>query len=88
MGEIRQGPVPPDGPVIQSGRDVAAFSILGGEPALTMLPDLLLSGILSIAVAAALGGWTVAFAHRRHGGLGLLLLSVHLRAGGRRERCE
>jgi hypothetical protein len=77
IGEIRQGSVPPTAPVIRSWPDVGAFGVLGGEPALTVLPDLLLSGILTVTVAAALGVWSVGYAHRRHGGR-LALLSVLL----------
>ena len=78
VGEIRQGSVPPSGLVIESWPDVAAFAVLGGEPALTVVPDLLLSGILSVVVAGALGVWAAGYAHRRHGGPVLILLSVLL----------
>ena len=78
VGEIRQGSVPPPGPVIESWPDVAAFAILGGEPALTVVPDLLVSGILTVVVAGVLGAWAAAYAHRRHGGLVLILLALLL----------
>jgi hypothetical protein len=78
IGEIRQGSTRPDSLLIQSWPDTAAFAILAGEPALTVLPNLLLSGILTIIVALALSIWSVAFVQRRGGGLVLILLSLLL----------
>ena len=78
VGELRQGPVPPPALVIQSWPDAPALEVLGGEPALTVVPNLVLSGLLTLVVAAGLGVASVALAHRRHGGLALLLLSVLL----------
>ena len=42
-----------------------------------MLPSLLVSGVLTV-IALALAIWSVAFVHRRGGGLVLILLSVAL----------
>jgi hypothetical protein len=38
VGEIRQGSTRPDTLLIQSWPDTAAFAVLAGEPALTVLP--------------------------------------------------
>ncbi|GAA3560938.1 hypothetical protein GCM10022419_046980 [Nonomuraea rosea] len=78
VGEILQGSVKPEGPVIESWPDTKAFEILGGEPALTVIPNLLVTGIAAVIVAVALLVWSVRFADRRHGGLVLILLSVLL----------
>jgi hypothetical protein len=63
---------------IQSWPDTAAFGILNGEPAMTLIPNLLATGILAIAAALAVGIWSVQYAGRRHGGLVLIGLSVLL----------
>ncbi|HEX6207034.1 MAG TPA: hypothetical protein VF058_01620 [Actinomycetota bacterium] len=83
VGEILQGSVRPEGLVIESWADSEAFEILSGEPAMTVIPNLLWAGILTIAAALAVGVWSVGFAHRRRGGLVLIGLSaVLLLAGG------
>lgn len=78
VGEILQGPVRPEGPVIESWPDSKAFEILGGEPALTVIPNLLVTGTAAVIVAVAVIVWSVRFVDRRHGGLVLILLSVLL----------
>jgi hypothetical protein len=78
MGEILQGSVRPESLVIESWAGSQAFEILGGEPALTIVPNLAVTGILAIVASIALGIWSVGFAHRRHGALVLVLLSVLL----------
>jgi hypothetical protein len=78
VGEILQGSVSPEGPFIESWPDSKAFEILGGEPALTVIPNLLVTGIAAVIVAAAVAIWSVRFVDRRHGGLVLILLSALL----------
>jgi hypothetical protein len=78
VGEILQGSVRPEAPVIESWPDSEAFEILGGEPALTVIPNLLVTGIAAVVVAAAVVIWSVRFVDRRHGGLVLILLCVLL----------
>lgn len=77
-GEILQGPVAPGAPVFRSWPAYEAFEILDGEPAFTVLPDLLVSGVATVVVAAMLAAWAVAGVRRRHGSLGLVALSVLL----------
>lgn len=78
VGEILQGDRAPDGLVIQSWPDVEFFRILSGEPALTIVPNLRLTGILAIGVSLLFLLWTTLFVQRKHGGLVLLLLSMIL----------
>lgn len=77
VGEILQGNVKPDGMVIMSWQD-PAFAVLGGEPAMTIVPSLLASGVLSILVSVLFLMWATLFIQRKHGGLVLILLSVIL----------
>lgn len=76
IGEVLQGNVPPDGLMILSWPGPGLFSILGGEPALTIVPNLLVAGILTILFSLIFLVWAVLFAQRKHGGLVLILLSI------------
>lgn len=53
-------------------------------PAMTIIPNLLVTGILAIIVGLSVSLWAVAFVQRKHGGLILILLSIAmlLVAGG------
>jgi hypothetical protein len=82
IGEILQGPVAAASPLIESWPNAEAFEILAGEPAMTLVPNLLVSGILTVIVSAAVAVWAVGFVHRRHGGLVLIGLSLLLLAVG------
>ena len=75
--KVVQGPVAPGGLAIESWPNVKAFEILAGEPAMTVI-RLLVTGVLAVIVALALGIWSVMFVERRHGGLVLIALSVLL----------
>jgi hypothetical protein len=48
------------------------------EPAMTILPSLLVTGVVSIALGLATMVWAAAFVQRRHGGSILALLSLGL----------
>jgi hypothetical protein len=52
IGEVRQGNVAPDGVTILSWPELEFFSILTGEPAMTLVPNLLVTGVLAILVSA------------------------------------
>jgi hypothetical protein len=78
VGEILQGPVRPDALLIASWPDAAALEILSGEPALTLVPNLLVTGVLAVLVGTAVAAWSIWFAGRRGGGTGLIGLSVLL----------
>jgi len=76
VGEILQGSVAPAGIVIQSWPNSPWFQILNGEPAMTLVPNLLVTGILATLCSAALAAWSVLFAHKKHGALGVIVLSL------------
>jgi hypothetical protein len=59
VGEMMQGSVAPESRVIESWRDVYAFDQLGGEPALTIIPNLLITGAMAIGVSVAIAVWSV-----------------------------
>ena len=78
IGEVLQGNRAPDGIMILSWPDSALFQIVGGEPAMTIVPNLLLTGILAIVVSLIFLVWATLFVQRKHGGRILLLLSLVL----------
>jgi hypothetical protein len=76
IGEVLQGNVAPEGVMILSWPDSEMFEILSGEPAMTFVPNLLVTGILAILISLILLVWVTMFVERKHGGLVLILLSV------------
>ncbi len=76
IGEVMQGSRSPGGIVFNSWAEGRIASNLGGEPAMSVVPNLLITGILTIVVSLALLAWAVGFFDRRHAGSGLVLLSV------------
>jgi hypothetical protein len=84
VGEMLQGSRPPAGLVFDSWAQGRIARNLGGEPAMTVIPNLLITGALTILVSLAVMLWAVAFVDRRHGGrvLALLSLAMLLVGGG------
>lgn len=83
LGAIEQGTDAPPGLVFRSWPDAAAFDALGGEPALTLVPNLLVTGVLAVLISVAIGLWTIWGAHHPRWGAGLVALSVlQLTCGG------
>ena len=78
--EILQGDVRPDSLMIASMgppcEPEAVWHIC--EPAMTVVPNFLVTGILATIVGVVTMIWAAAFVQRRHGGLLLILLSVAL----------
>jgi hypothetical protein len=57
--------------------------VAGSEPALTIIPDYMATGIAAIAVSFLVMVWAAAFVQRKSGGLILILLSlIQLLVGG------
>jgi hypothetical protein len=75
LGEVLQGPVAPAGILILSWPDSEFFSILSGEPALTILPDMFITGILAILFSTLYLAWAILFIQRKPGGWVLILLA-------------
>ena len=74
-GEMLQGNVAPSNIVFQAWPSLTA---LAGEPAMTIIPNLLVTGILTIIVGVLLAVWAAKFISRKHGGLVLILLTIVL----------
>ena len=78
IGEVLQGNIAPGGIVVKSWGESTLFSILAGEPAMTVIPNLLITGALAIIVSLSIMVWAVAFVQRKNGGLVLIFLSILL----------
>ena len=76
VGEVLQGSGSPGGIVFESWTTGGIARNLGGEPAMTLVPDLLVSGMLTLGASVAVALWAVRFADHRYGGRGLAALSV------------
>lgn len=76
VGEVLQGNVAPDGVMILSWPGSELFRILAGEAAMTIVPNLLATGILATFVSLVFLVWVILFMQREYGGLVLILLSV------------
>lgn len=76
VGEVLQGNVAPDGIIINSWTQGPIATNMGGEPGMTIVPNLLVTGVLTIIVSLAAIIWSVAFVQRKHSGLTLILLSI------------
>ena len=73
IGEILQGSVVPTEIMIQA---YPAMQATAGEPAMTIVPNFLLTGILAIIMGFIVTIWAVAFIKRKNGGLVLIMLSI------------
>jgi hypothetical protein len=78
--EVLQGRVRPEGLMIASIGPpcVPELSWNSCEPAMTIAPDFLITGILAIVLGVSVVVWSVLLVQKRRGGLGLILLSVVL----------
>jgi hypothetical protein len=78
--ETQQGNIAPSGLVISAiGPPCEPASAWHGcEPALTLIPNFLVTGVVAMVVALVVLIWAAAFVQRRHGGTVLLLLTVVL----------
>lgn len=76
IGDLLQGSIAPPALVFQSWPDSPFFRIMDGEPAMTLIPNLLVSGLLAALFSLAYLIVAVWYADRRYAGLGLILLSL------------
>jgi hypothetical protein len=82
--EFLQGNTPTDGPVIQAIGEAQRFWVLGTEDAFTIIPNFLISGLLSMAVGLTIVIWSLWFIQSKYGRtvfLGLFVL-LFLVGGG------
>lgn len=78
VGAILQGNVPPAGIFFESWPNTPAYEILSGEPAMTVVPNLLASGVLTVLLSTILAVWSIASIDSPRGGPGILVLSALL----------
>jgi hypothetical protein len=76
IGEVRQGSSSPGGIVFDSWTTGGIANNLGGEPAMSVVPDLLVSGLLTLCISIAVALGALRLADQRYGGSGLATLSV------------
>ncbi len=78
--EILQGNTRPEGLMISSIGPpcVPELSWNQCEPAMTIIPNFLITGILAVILGFVVLAWSAFFVHRRHGGLALILLCIPL----------
>lgn len=76
IGEVLQGNAAPSGVMFPSWPDATFFRSLDGEPAMTIFPNLFITGILTLLFSLALLVWAIWFVQRKHGGLVMIILSI------------
>ena len=76
IGEVLQGNITPEGLIINSWERGPIAEHMGGEPGMTIVPNLLVTGVLTILVSTALILWSLRYVDRRHTGKVMLCLSV------------
>jgi hypothetical protein len=82
--EFLQGNTPTNGLIIQAIGEGQRFWVEGTEEAFTIIPNFLISGILSMAIGLAIIIWSLWFIHSPHGRtvfLGLFII-LFLVGGG------
>jgi len=73
VGEILQGNIAPSGIMIEAWPELTS---LAGEPAMTIVPNFLVTGVLAIIFGLIVAIWAAAFVQKKNGGLILILLSI------------
>jgi hypothetical protein len=76
IGEILQGNIRPEGLVIDSWTQGPIATHMGGEPGMTLIPNLPATGIIDVIVSLAVIVWAIFFVKNRNGGLVLAGLSI------------
>jgi hypothetical protein len=83
IGEILQGNTAPSGIMFPSWPKSEFFRIVAGEPAMSIIPSLLVTGILACLVSLMYLLCATRFVERKHAGQVLILLAIAmLLAGG------
>lgn len=74
--EALQGYVPTGGLFIHAIGEANRMWLYGNEPAFTLIPNFLITGIAAMAVGVAIIVWCAGFLHKKHGPLVFLLLFI------------
>ncbi len=82
VGEVVEQPTLGEGPFIESWPDTAVFEQLGGEPAMTLLPDPVVAGVVTVLLSVLFAWVAVRNGALRHAGAALLVLSGGLLLAG------
>ena len=72
-GEILQGNLAPSDVMIKAWPSLTA---LGGEPAMTIVPNFIVTGVLAIIFGLLVATWAGIYVERKNGGILLILLSI------------
>ena len=72
-GEILQGDIAPSGIIIEAW---PSLTLLSGEPAMTLIPNFRVSGIVTVFSGLAVTIWAATRIRSKNGGLVLVLLSI------------
>ena len=72
-GEMLQGNVAPSTILIKAWPELTA---LGGEPAMTIIPNFIVTGVLTIIFGLLVAKWAGAYVERKNGGMVLIVLSI------------
>ncbi len=76
VGEVLQGNVASEELWIYSWTQGPIATNMGGEPGITIIPNLLITGTLTLIVSLLVITWAVAFVQRKSGGWILTFLSI------------
>jgi hypothetical protein len=82
IGEILQGDAAPTGLVIDSWTKGPIATNMDGEPALTVIPNVLVTGIIGLLISSAALVWAARYVERPKGGLILILFSIAMFLAG------
>ena len=78
IGEILQGNTAPSAIMFPSWPESGFFHNVAGEPAMSIVPNLLVTGILTCCVSLMYLLWVTRFVQRKHAGQVLILLAISM----------
>ena len=82
IGEVLQGNFKPDGIIINSWTQGPIATNMGGEPGMTVIPNLLATGIVTILVSLAIVAWAFFVRDKKDGRILLVLSVILMLVGG------
>jgi hypothetical protein len=83
IGEVLQGNIKSEGIFIESWKIGPIAEHMGGDPGITLIPNMLITGIVCLVISLVLIIWSIFFINRKKGGLiQLLLVLILLLTGG------